>query len=113
MGRAARVAIYAIKSAPQNCSAGERNSAAIRGFCVIQGIDPRSFLNALFRSFFPVPSDLGGGPLKARGNVKETRRLARRVTMSRAFLPARVRVTPSLSCVRDRDFLLPINTISR
>lgn len=43
-GLAARVAIYAIKTAVP------RNSAAIRGLCVIQSIDPRSFLNALFRS---------------------------------------------------------------
>lgn len=50
--RGERVAIYAIKSAPQNCGDGERNSVAVGGLCVIQGIDPRSFLNALFRSFF-------------------------------------------------------------
>lgn len=57
--RGERVAIYAIKSAPQNCGVGgDGTPLPSGGLCVIQGIDPPFGLNALFRSFFCSPSSL-------------------------------------------------------
>lgn len=103
------MAIYAIKSAPQNCGAMERNLCCHRGsLCVIQGKDPRSFLNALFRSFFlssPTASLARWRSFKSyRGEENATTR-SLCVTMSRAFLPARVRVTtPSCVCEERRRF---------
>jgi len=102
----------AIKSAPRNSRQRRRTATPLPSgsLCVIQGIDPRSFLNALFRPFSPFLPRVGG-LLRATG-PKKARRLARRAATSRAFLPACVRVTrPSLrACAGDVDPLLPIKS---
>lgn len=105
--RGERVAIYAIKSAPQNCGVGgDGTPLPSGGLCVIQGIDPPFGLNALFRSFFCSPSSLCPVGWRRKGDRKKAslkatgaKKVLRAATMSRAFLRTRVRVTRPL-CVR-------------
>lgn len=107
--RGERVAIYAIKSAPQNCGVGGggRNSVAIGGSLCYSGYRPTVRFKCSLPLFFLFPFlPLPGPGWRRKGNRKKAslkatgaKKVLRAATMSRAILRTRVRVTRPL-CVR-------------